>query len=143
MPILICTKKDEYPMDGRCNSVNVLYQANIVPREQRNDTEYTLVFSLGTGNKNLIIIGIPSLIPYIGIKLNFRNIFGASRTGEKPLKWSKNHLKKSSTANSFNSSCNLYLEEKINPINFKDTRRRLDKRNELIFKCKHKKKNLN
>ena len=50
----------------------------------------------------------------------------------------KKIIRKFLTANSFSSSCNLCLEEKISIINYKETRRLLNKRNELIFKYRHK-----
>ena len=34
-----CEKKDECPLDGRCNSENVLYQERIFPMEHRNEVE--------------------------------------------------------------------------------------------------------
>ena len=47
-------------------------------------------------------------------------------------------IKKSSTPESFNSKCNLCLEEKKNRIRYKFRGQLLNKRNELIFKCHHK-----
>ena len=44
----------------------------------------------------------------------------------------------SSTANSFSGKCNLFIDEKISIINFKDRRLMLNEHNELVFKCRHK-----
>ena len=50
----------------------------------------------------------------------------------------KGRFKKSSTLGSFNSRCNICLEEKISNIRHKFTSQQLNERNELIFKCRHK-----
>ena len=42
------------------------------------------------------------------------------------------------TVNSFNGRCNLCIDEKINVINYKDSRLLLNEQNELVFKCRHK-----
>ena len=47
-------------------------------------------------------------------------------------------LRHSSAANSFNGRCNLCLDEKISIINFKNRKLLLNKRNELVFKCRHR-----
>ena len=49
-------------------------------------------------------------------------------------------IRHSSTVNSFNGRCNLCLDEKISKINFKNRKLLLNKRNELVFKCRHKEK---
>ena len=49
-----------------------------------------------------------------------------------------NFLRHSSAANSFNGRCNLCLDEKISIINFKNRKLLLNKRNELVFKCRHR-----
>ena len=40
--------------------------------------------------------------------------------------------------NSFNGRCNLCLDEKISIINFKNRELLLNKRNGLVFKCRHR-----
>ena len=52
------------------------------------------------------------------------------------IKWKI--LRHSSAANSFNGRCNLCLDEKISIINFKNRKLLLNKRNELVFKCRHR-----
>ena len=47
-------------------------------------------------------------------------------------------IKKFSTSGGFNSRCNLCLEEKISIIRYKFANQLLNKRNHLIFKCRHK-----
>ncbi len=44
----------------------------------------------------------------------------------------------SSTANSFNFRYNFCIDEIISIVNFKDRRRLLNERNELVFKHRHK-----
>ena len=62
-----CKKKVECPMDRRCNSKNAVYQASIKIMK--------IGYTLETGNKDCIIIDIPSLIHYLGIKFAYQNIF--------------------------------------------------------------------
>ena len=54
------------------------------------------------------------------------------------IEWSI--LRKSNTPNSFNGRCNLCLEEKIYILNYKWPDKLLNKRSELIARCRHKTK---
>ena len=54
------------------------------------------------------------------------------------IEWSI--LKKSNTPNSFNGRCNLCLEEKIYILTHKWLDKLLNKRSELIARCRHKTK---
>ena len=135
----ICRKKEECSLGGRCNSLNVEYQACISPC-------------------NIMIMGGRV---YIGIFVNnwkqslcnhwrsfsnprLRNQIAPSKyfwnlkdQGLSPqIKWKI--IRQSSVANIFNSWCNLCNKEKISIITFKDLKRLLNARNELAFKCKHK-----
>ena len=47
------------------------------------------------------------------------------------MKWKM--IRQSSSANSFDGRCNLFIDEKISIINFKDHRLPLDERNEHVF----------
>ena len=49
-------------------------------------------------------------------------------------------LKKSNTPKSFDNKCNLCLEEKIHILLFPEPKKLLNKRNELIARCKHRAK---
>ena len=49
-------------------------------------------------------------------------------------------LKRSSTPKSFDSRCNLCLEEKIHILLFPGPKKLLNKRNELIARCRHRAK---
>ena len=49
-------------------------------------------------------------------------------------------LRKSNTPNSFNGRCNLCLEEKIYILKYKYPDKLLNKRSELIARCRHKTK---
>ena len=54
------------------------------------------------------------------------------------IEWSI--LRKSNTPNSFNGRSNLCLEEKIYILNYKWPDKLLNKRSELIARCRHKTK---
>ena len=49
-------------------------------------------------------------------------------------------LKRSSTPKSFDSRCNLCLEEKIHILLFPEPKTLLNKKNELIARCRHRAK---
>ena len=50
------------------------------------------------------------------------------------------HLKKSDTPKCFDSWCNLCLEEKIQIMIYPDPEKLLNKRCELIARCRHRNK---
>ena len=54
------------------------------------------------------------------------------------IKWQI--IRHPSTANIFNGRCNLCIDEKEGIINFKNRRLLLNERNELVFKCRHRRK---
>ena len=45
-----CRRKEEYPLGGRCNSRNVVYQACISPMEYNNDGERLYIIGISAGN---------------------------------------------------------------------------------------------
>ena len=66
-------------------------------------------------------------------------IWGLKDKGLTPdIQWSI--LKRSSTPKSFDSRCNLCLEEKIHILLFPEPKKLLNKRNELIARCRHRAK---
>ena len=87
---------------------------------------------LGIKNKDCIITDILPSIHDLRTRLLYLNIFGTLKI----IKWKI--VRQSSTANSFNGGCNLWINEKISIINFRDHRLQLNERNELVFKCRHK-----
>ena len=93
---------------------------------------HLLILKLGTE-----IINIPSPM---SIKKNqtalSKHYWGLKDKGLTPdIQWSI--LKRSSTPKSFDSRCNLCLEEKIHILLFPEPRELLNKRNELIARCRH------
>ena len=98
---------------------------------------FILGFLLGIGNKNCITTNILSPIRDLKAKpLYFGNLKYQGLTSQIKLKI----LWQSSTAKSFNSRCNLCINEKISIITFEDYRLLLNERKELMFKCRHKSK---
>ena len=127
-------------MNGLCNLDNVVYQAIIYPKEDINDKKY--------------YIGISSTnfkIRYGNHKFSFshehqkhqtalsKHYWGLKVKGLTPeILWSI--LKRSSTPKSFDCRCNLCLEEKIHILLFPEPKTLLNKRNELIARCRHRAK---
>ena len=68
-----------------------------------------------------------------------KHYWGLKNKGLTPdIQWSI--LKRSSTPKSFDSRCNLCLEEKIHIFLFPEPKILLNKRNELIARCRHRAK---
>ena len=113
-----CKSRSDCSINGLCNSDNVVYQAIIYPKENVNDKKY--------------YIGISSTnfkIRYGNNKFSFshenqknqtalsKNYWGLKVKGLTPeIQWSI--LKRSSTPKSFDSRCNLCLQEKKSTFYF-------------------------
>ena len=117
---------------------NVVYQAVIYPKENINDKKYYI----GVSSTNF-------KIRYGNHKYSFshehqknqtalsKHYWGLKNKGLTPdIQWSI--LKRSSTPKSFDSRCNLCLEEKIHILLFPEPKILLNKRNELIARCRHR-----
>ena len=136
----ICKSRSDCPMNGLCNLDNVVYQAIIYPKEDINDRKS--------------YIGISSTnwkIRYGNHKFSFshehkknqtalsKHYWGLKSKGLTPdIQWSI--LKRSNTPKSFDSRCNLCLEEKIHILLFPEPKKLLNKRSELIARCGHRAK---
>ena len=134
-----CRNKEEYPLGGRCNSRNVVYQACISPMEQQRDVERVYI-GISAGNwkqrwyNHKLSFSNPKLRYQTALSKYF---WGLKDQGLSPqIKWKI--IGHSSTTNSFNGRCNLCLDEKISIINFKNRKLLLNERNELVFKCRHR-----
>ena len=135
-----CKSQSDCPMNGLCSLDNVVYQAIIYPKEDISDKKY--------------YIGISSTnfkIRYGNHKYSFshehqknqtalsKHYWGLKNKGLTPdIQWSI--LKRSCTPKSFDSRCNLCLEEKIHILLFPEPKILLNKRNELIARCRHRAK---
>ena len=123
-------------MNGLCNLGNVVYQAIINPKEDISDKKF--------------YIGVSSTswkIRHGNHKFSFSHEHQKNQTAlskhywglkDKDIKWSI--LKRSSTPKSFDSRYNLCLEEKIHILLFPEPKKLLNKRNELIARCRHRAK---
>ena len=115
---------------------NVVYQGVIYPKEDINDRK--------------TYIGISSTkwkIRYGNHKYSFshehlknqtalsKHFWGLKNKGLTPeIQWSI--LKRSNTPKSFDSRCNLCLEEKMNILLYPEPEKLLNKRSELIARCR-------
>ena len=146
--IILIVKKIEYncksqshcPMNGLCNLDNIVYQAIIYPKENINDrNSYNGVSStywkIRYGNHQF------SFSPEHQknqTALSTHN-WGLKNKGLTPdIQWSI--LKRSNTIKSFDSRCNLCLEEKIHILLVPEPKKLLNKRSELIARCRHRAK---
>ena len=135
-----CRNKEECPLGGCCNLRNVIYQACISPMEQQRDGGRVYIgISTGNWKQNGTTKNIHFPTQNLDTRLLYQNIFGAFRIRGYLHKLSGKIIRHSSTTNSFNGRCNLCLDEKISIINFKNRKLLLNKRNELVFKCRQKK----
>ena len=113
-----CKSRSDCPMNGLCNLYNVVYQAIIYPKEDINDRKS----SIGISSTNWEI-------RYGNHKFSFshehqknqtalsKHYWGLKSKGLTPdIQWSI--LKRSNAPKSFDSRCNLCLEEKIHILLF-------------------------
>lgn len=133
-----CQKKQNCPLNGRCQVTNIVYLANIVGN---NDSKF-----------------------YIGGSEHFKERFAnhtksfKHKQYEKETELSKyvwelkdsNHtyeikwsiLRKTTGYNNISQTCNLCASEKLAICLFKDKNKLINKRNELVSKCRHENKYL-
>ena len=134
-----CRSKEKCPLGGRCNSRNVVYQARISPIEHKRDGERVYIgISAGNWKQRYYNHRHSFSNPKLRYQIVLSKYLGGLKDqGLSPqIKWKI--IRHSSTANSFNGRCNLCLDEKISIINFKNRKLRLNERNELVFKCRHR-----
>ena len=133
-----CRNKEECFTGERCCSENVTYQAKIYPMENCNDEKVYIGISARNWKQWLCnhwhSFPIPLLRNQTALSKCFLSLSKRGLTSQ--IKW--RFIKIFSTPNTYNSRCNLCLEEKINLIKYKTTWQLLNKRNELISKYKHK-----
>ena len=135
-----CKSRSDCPMNGLCNLDYVVYQAIINPKEDISDKKYYI----GVSSTNF-------KIRYGNHKFSFshehkkdqtalsKHYWGLKDKGLTPeIQWSI--LKRSRTPKSFDSRSNLCLEEKIHILLFPEPKKLLNKRNELIARCRHRAK---
>ena len=75
-----CKIKKECPMGRKCNSENIVYQANIFPIESKNDEKVYIDIS----TLNCITIDILLLIYYLKINQLYLSIIGVKNCGLTP-----------------------------------------------------------
>ena len=127
-------------MNGLCNLDNVVYQAIINLKEDINDKKYYIGVSSTNWKVRYGIRKFSFSHEHQKIKLALsKHYWGLENKGLTPdIQWSI--LKKSNTPKSFDNRCNLCLEEKIHILLFPEPKRLLNKRDELIARCRHRAK---
>ena len=127
-------------MNGLCNLNNVVYQGIIYPKENIMLKKKTYIGISSTKWK----------IRYANHKFSFshehlkhqtalsKHFWSLKNKGSMEIQWSI--LKKSDTPKCFDSRCNLWLEEKIQIMIYPDPEKLLNKRCELIGRCRHRTK---
>ena len=133
-----CKSRSDCPMNGLCNLDNVVYQAIIYPKEDINDKKYYTgisytTFKIRYGNHKFSF-SHEHQKNQTALSKHYRGLKVKGLTPE--IQWSI--LRRSSTPKSFDSSCNLCLEEKIHILLFPEPKTLLNKRNELIARCRHR-----
>ena len=135
-----CKTRNNCPMNGLCNLNKVVYQGIIYPKENIMDRK-TYIRISSTKWK----------VRYVNHKYSFSHEHLKHQTALSKQFWSlKNKgltpeiqwsiLKKSNTPKCFDGRCNLCLEEKMQIMTYSEPEKLLNKRCELIARCKHKTK---
>ena len=127
-------------MNGRCNLNNVIYQAIISAKENITDKK-TYIGLASTKWKerffnHYFTFSHEHLKNHTALSKHFWFLKNKGLTPE--IEWSI--LRKSNTPISFNGRRNLCLEEKIYILKYKYPDKLLNKRSELIARCRHKTK---
>ena len=137
-----CRVKNECPLDGKCLSSNIVYSAEVlIDNIEQGDIYFgisEIEFKTRLSNhkksfKNRINETNTELSKYIW-DLKDRNITNYC------LKWSI--AKQTSGYNSVTNSCSLCLSEKLIIFNFRDKNRLINKRMDLVSKCRHENKSI-
>ena len=135
-----CRVKNECPLDGKCLSSNIVYSAEVlIDNNEQGDIYFGISeteFKTRLNNhkksfKNRIYETDNELSKYIW-DLKDKNITNYC------IKWSI--AKQTSGYNSVTNSCSLCLSEKFIICNFRDKNRLINKRMDLVSKCRHENK---
>ena len=118
-----CKKKEECPMDGGCNSENIVYQASIFPMESRNDKRVYLGISTGNWKQRLYNCRYSFSNPLLRKQAALLKCFGGLKEYGLTPQIKLKIIRKPSTA----CRCNLCLEKKGSINNYKDTKWVLNK----------------
>ena len=127
-------------MNGLCNLDSVEYKAIIYPKGNINDRKSYIAVSstnwkISYGNHKFFF----SHEHQKNQTALSKHYWGLKNKGLTPnIQWSI--LKRSNTPKSFDSKCNLCLEEKIHILLFPEPKKLLNKRSELIARCRHRAK---
>ena len=135
-----CRATNTCPLDGKCLSSNIVYSAEVLIGNNQHGDKYFGIceteFKTRLGNhknsfKNRQKEKDTELSKYIW-NLKDKNITNYS------IKWSI--VKQTSGYNSVTNSCNLCLSEKLAICNFRDKDHLINKRMDLVSKCRHENK---
>lgn len=136
MPECNCRKKDECPLSGECKKSSVVYKCDVSAPNQPNKVYIGLTekeFKTRWNSHKLSFNNVKyrhstALSTYVWeLKEKFNTV--------PSLKWSIIKSVKSYSANA--RSCALCLQEKFEILNYPDKEDLLNKRSELISKCRH------
>ena len=133
-----CRQKDQCPLDNNCLTTSVIYKANVTTDKDNTGKNY-IGLTEGTFKQR-----------YTQHNLTFRNRKYANRTelakhiwklkdNKENYKINWSIISSASAYNNISKRCNLCITEKLHIIKA-DKARNLNKRTELISKCRHENK---
>ena len=127
-------------MNGLCNLNNVVYQGIIYPKENITDRKTYIGISSTKWKERYAnhkySFSHEHLKHQTALSKQFWSLKNKGLTPE--IQWSI--LKKSNTPKCFDGRCSLCLEEKIQIMTYPVPEKLLNKRCELIARCRHKDK---
>ena len=136
-----CTKKDQCPLNGECLTSNIVYEANVTSKENKTQSKLYIGVSETPFKKRYANHKKSfNIIAYKNDTELSKEVWKIKNEGYTPkITWTI--IRKCTPYNTKKRSCNLCLNEKLEII-VRNKDSLLNKRNELISKCRHANKHM-
>ena len=133
-----CRDTQQCPLDRNCLASNIIYEAQVSARNDPGNIMHYLGITAGPFKQRYYThrhsFNNPALSNQTELSKHYWSIKNSNN--DPVVKWKI--VRTSNSATNFKGKCPLCISEKIEIILFKDSRKLLNKRNELIAKCRHK-----
>ena len=135
-----CRNKQSCPLTGKCQATNIVYRAEIISNNNQQNSKFYIGLS-GPNFKQRLASHNTSFNNRSHEKdTELSKYIWKLKDAQTPFKIKWSTVKKTSGYNNILKACSLCMSEKLAICNFKDKSRLLNKRNELVSKCRHENK---